>query len=299
MNHILQEPLAEYLVEINRPFTGNTLASKFRRAYPEELASLLPDRTRYMTDGSAGQSKWAECPWIAIFDTLITTSAQRGYYPVLLFKTDMSGVYLSLNQGITEVRQDYRGDARRVLRLRAAAFREKLVLASEDLLEIRLNAKGDATYYEDGNITARYYPADDLPSSKDLTQDILLMLDYYEQLTYNDNRSSDPIDSRVFEKKQLRMHLRIERNTSISDKVKAKRGYRCEGCEFVFTQKYGNLGEKFIEAHHLKPISSLGYGPLELNIDKDFAVLCSNCHSMIHRLDDPSNLEQLRKLIIK
>ena len=32
---------------------------------------------------------------------------------------------------------------------------------------------------------------------------------------------------------------------------------------------------------------------------KDFAVLCSNCHRMIHKLKDSSDLEQLKNLIKK
>ncbi len=46
--------------------------------------------------------QWTHFPWIAIFDIDITTSAQRGFYPVYLFTEDMrGGVYLSLNQGWT------------------------------------------------------------------------------------------------------------------------------------------------------------------------------------------------------
>ena len=31
--------------------------------------------------------------------------------------------------------------------------------------------------------------------------------------------------------------------------------------------------------------------------EKDFSVLCANCHRMIHRLDDSSDLEKLKRLI--
>ena len=45
---------------------------------------------------------WAQLPWIAIFNPKITKSAQSGYYIVYLFREDMKGVYISLNQGVTE-----------------------------------------------------------------------------------------------------------------------------------------------------------------------------------------------------
>ena len=44
---------------------------------------------------------WAEIPWVAVFDPVVTTSAMRGHYVVYLFSADMQRLYLSLNQGIT------------------------------------------------------------------------------------------------------------------------------------------------------------------------------------------------------
>jgi 5-methylcytosine-specific restriction protein A len=32
-------------------------------------------------------------------------------------------------------------------------------------------------------------------------------------------------------------------------------------------------------------------------VGTDFAVLCSNCHRMIHRTSDPSNLAAFRRLL--
>lgn len=297
MDNILREPLAQYLAAKKSTFASNVLADKFRHEFPKIINEILPDKTRYKVTGSPGQGQWAECPWIAIFDTLITDSAQYGYYIVFLFKTDMSGVYLSLNQGVTEVVQNYKRDAKNVLRLRAEDFRAKLDLATQDILEIKLNAVGDAKLYEDGNIIARYYPSVNLPSSEKLRADILYFLKLYEELIFNDTQLEDKRGLTATEKKQYRLHFRIERNPSISEKVKKEKGYICEACGFDFTTKYGNLGEKFIEAHHLKPIASLAIGDTELNIKTDFAVLCSNCHRMIHRLEDPSKLGQLKTIL--
>lgn len=49
----------------------------------------------YQVKFSVGQSNWALVPWISFFDKKITTKATKGYYIVYLFKSDMSGVYLS------------------------------------------------------------------------------------------------------------------------------------------------------------------------------------------------------------
>lgn len=57
----------------------------------------------------------------------------------------------------------------------------------------------------------------------------------------------------------------------------------CEvhNCGFVFQQKYGRLGEGFAEVHHKLPLSTL-IGETKVKL-KDLAVVCSNCHRMIHR----------------
>lgn len=38
----------------------------------------------YIVKNSVGNGNWANCPWIAIFDPLITKTAQEGYYLLIL-----------------------------------------------------------------------------------------------------------------------------------------------------------------------------------------------------------------------
>ena len=45
----------------------------------------------------------------------------------------------------------------------------------------------------------------------------------------------------------------------------------------------------------MRPIASLEEGvAVTYDVAADFAVLCANCHRMIHRSDDPSNLISFR-----
>jgi predicted HNH restriction endonuclease len=54
----------------------------------------------------------------------------------------------------------------------------------------------------------------------------------------------------------------------------------------------------FIEAHHLKAITTLEEGvAVTYDIAADFAVLCSNCPRMIHRYADPSDLKSFRAAV--
>jgi 5-methylcytosine-specific restriction protein A len=51
-------------------------------------------------------------------------------------------------------------------------------------------------------------------------------------------------------------------------------------CGFNFAARYGERGSGFIECHHTKPVSALRPG--EKTRLEDLALLCANCHRMIH-----------------
>jgi 5-methylcytosine-specific restriction protein A len=298
MQQILTEPIQQYLTAKQTSIKGNKLADKLRNEFPKLIENILPDKNRYKVLGSAGQGQWTESPWIAILDRLITESPQSGYYPVFLFKADMTGVYLSLNQGVTEIRENYKRDAIKVLQLRAEDFRAKLGMKSGSNIQVKLFANTtNAKMYEAGNIVAKYYPANDLPTSDIIRRDILSFLQMYDELAFNDIQFHESNEFTALEKKQYRLHYRIERNNTIATKVKKLKGYECEVCRLNFEKMYGDIGRKFIEAHHLRPLNTLNIGNYTINLFEDFAVLCSNCHSMIHRLDNPGDLEEIRKRI--
>ena len=297
MENILREPIEEYLSAKQQNFAGNNVADKLRNIYPSIIENIISDKNRYKIVGSPGKGQWTDCPWIAILDILITKTPQSGFYPVFIFKADMSGVYLSLNQGVTEVLENYKRDSKQVLRLRAQDFRAKIDFSNE-LFNIDLKSKSqNAKLYEAGNIIAKYYSANNLPNEEEIKSDILKFLSYYDEIILNDNQYEIQEGLTAIEQKKLRLHYRIERNSSIAEKVKKHKGYICETCNFDFKKTYGKIGEKYIEAHHLNPISNLDIGTFKVNIKDDFAVLCANCHRMIHKLSDPSNINFLREIL--
>ena len=69
----------------------------------------------------------------------------------------------------------------------------------------------------------------------------------------------------------------------------------CEACTFDFHQTYGELGFKYIECHHRKPISDF------INLRKttldDLALVCANCYRMLHRKIDTLSVEGLRQVL--
>jgi len=76
--------------------------------------------------------------------------------------------------------------------------------------------------------------------------------------------------------------------------TKRKFGHlRCQtpGCGFDFAQKYGALGEDFAIVHHLKSLASREE-PSKTKLS-DLAVVCANCHAMIHRGGQTRSLDGL------
>ena len=82
-----------------------------------------------------------------------------------------------------------------------------------------------------------------------------------------------------------RMHQTRERSRKIVNRKKAiaiqETGrLACEACGFDFLTRYGERGAGFIECHHTRPVELLGDGTPTRLID--LALLCANCHRMIH-----------------
>jgi 5-methylcytosine-specific restriction protein A len=96
------------------------------------------------------------------------------------------------------------------------------------------------------------------------------------------------------EARRLRWHLRAERNPKLVADAKRVHGATCAVCGFNYGEHYGELGEGYIEAHHLTPVSELDGRPSQLDPRHDFAVLCASCHRVVHRRRPPYSLEEVK-----
>jgi 5-methylcytosine-specific restriction enzyme A len=214
----------------------------------------------------------------------------------------MTGLYLSLNQGVTEVRDKYRENPVKVLEIRAADFRARVGALPVRFPEAEIDLRSGtlASYYEHGNICARFYAADKLPTEDELASDLRELLKIYQALVDSDDTTREeeelPVGAGTEDLRKFREHKRLERNRKLADSAKKYHGYNCQACGFNFFSTYGVLGNNFIEAHHLRSLSKFKGTVIELDPRTDFAVLCPNCHRMIHRTDDPSDLVGFRKL---
>jgi 5-methylcytosine-specific restriction protein A len=97
-------------------------------------------------------------------------------------------------------------------------------------------------------------------------------------------------------------HLQRERNRGLveSKRRQAMKKFgklACEVCGFDYAVCYGSRGIGFIECHHTKPVATLTEGHTT-HID-DLALVCANCHRIIHRGKPWFSVEALHALVAK
>ncbi|WP_338906614.1 HNH endonuclease [Streptomyces nigra] len=83
----------------------------------------------------------------------------------------------------------------------------------------------------------------------------------------------------------MRRHRARERSKGLRKKkiesvLRRGGSLACEACGFDFEAVYGERGAGYIECHHVVPLHEAGEGTTKLT---DLALICANCHRMIHR----------------
>ncbi len=94
----------------------------------------------------------------------------------------------------------------------------------------------------------------------------------------------------------IRRHVAYERSPKNRRRALELHGNRCAVCGFNFNEFYGaEHARGFIEVHHVRSITEMS-GPV--NPETDLMPMCSNCHSMAHRMRGRIlSLSELRHLI--
>jgi hypothetical protein len=141
---------------------------------------------------SAGKGNWAKVPWVTVLDERETRTTQGGVYCVYLFRQDMSGVYLTFNQGVTEPKNDFgRTKAHEVLRAKAAEVRGlckglgERSFRLDDGIDLRAE-RGLGVDYESSTIAHKLYEADRVPDDEILLGDLEALLGVYDRYLADD-----------------------------------------------------------------------------------------------------------------
>jgi predicted HNH restriction endonuclease len=146
-----------------------------------------------------------------------------------------------------------------------------------------------------------------------LTQDLHLfiyrkVLNLYKSKGATQIIAADDFEASALEgQAKLAIHIQYERDSLLIKKIKeiairSNPMLNCDVCGFSFYEKYGELGQGFIEAHHKTPLSETKQ---TLTTRDDIDLVCSNCHQMIHKgiseLDGNSimTIDELKSRIIE
>ena len=100
--------MSEYETELSTARKNEDYKRPFGKIVREDIVEKLREPIQtdiYKVKGSVGAGRWADVPWIAVFDKRITTSAQKGVYIVYLLNKDTKELFLTLNQGATDIAQ--------------------------------------------------------------------------------------------------------------------------------------------------------------------------------------------------
>jgi len=152
------------------------------------LATSAPVTTRPTVKviWGAGKGNWAQIPWVSFLDKRETDTTQEGVYCVFLFRSDLSGVYLTFNQGVTEPKK-LLGSAEGLKQLRSQAQHLRKfcgVLPQygfrlDDLIDLRVTG-GLGSDYMAGTVAYKLYETGQVPNDREILEDLGAMLNSYD-----------------------------------------------------------------------------------------------------------------------
>ncbi len=158
---------------------------------PKEIRGII-NRPELKVKGSMGQGNKSDSPWIAILNPNITLTTQMGLYIVFLFKKDMSGFYLTLNQGIKNFQDLYQSKKYEYAAKVTSYFKDNIPETTFSKNEISLgNVKpGQRAYgYEKTTILSKFYPIKQY-TDEILKQDLFEIVHIYDKVARHFNTSS-------------------------------------------------------------------------------------------------------------
>ena len=95
---------------------------------------------------------------------------------------------------------------------------------------------------------------------------------------------------------RLRLHLERERRQSVVlRKKKSLSSLSCEICAFSFSAAYGDAAAEYCEVHHLVPLGNST--DQRKTLLKDLAVLCANCHWVVHLRNPPFTILEVKAML--
>ena len=197
-----QQILDNYLAVKKSKFGTNNIINSSFQNLEKSIVTLINSvgHNSLIVNSSSGKGNWANVPWLSIIDQARPATMQDGEYIVYLFKSDMSGFYLTLNQGVTEPLKHGKKKGTNILEGTASKLRNSLSNEDKQRLtensfnldnEIFLAKTGLGAKYEPGTIIHKFYNSGSLPTEEEIIEDLRLLIDIYLKLPKDINKSDE------------------------------------------------------------------------------------------------------------
>lgn len=171
---LFSEVAQHYLTEKKNEFKENRLGTLVRKDIPEAIMTLL-DPEKFSVKGSIGQGRWAEIPWVCIYNKSISEKTTYGIDIAILFKADMTGFYITLNQGWTFFEKTYKPKKIAKEKIKQASYTLGKIINNleykDDFIDLS-SSEPLAVGYELGSIFNKYYDIKSLPTDQEFQRDI-------------------------------------------------------------------------------------------------------------------------------
>ena len=182
--------LSNYLLARLKPFGREHTLWEVFEELSQHFQKSASNHPTLAVKWSVGKGNWARVPWIAFFDSRETNSTRKGVFAVYLFREDMAGVYLALNQGIGDLKDKHgTPESRRILRERAEQLRRDLP-ALRDLEERNFSldnkielyiTRGLEKDFEASVIGYKFYRRGEIPTDVEMLNDLNQLLRTYDE----------------------------------------------------------------------------------------------------------------------
>ena len=195
MRGFIETILNDYIAAKQEPFAGHPMGTYFRNDIPNAIynTGIVKSATHLIT-GSVGQGNWATVPWVCIFDRNITTSATKGVYIVYLLSKDGQTLYLTFNQGCTDIRKvNSKKETIKIMREKAAEIISRIDsrgFRSDEDVNLGDGLTELAELYQRGIIFYKAYHKGAVPAEDELQSDLRKMMDIYVDYVTNTQSAS-------------------------------------------------------------------------------------------------------------
>ena len=133
----------------------------------------IASKSGFQTEFSVGIGRWSAVPWIRVFYSDISPSAQDGVYIVYLFDASGKSAFITLNQGTTDSSIEKRNRTRKIIQ-------EKV--SSRQFSKNQGNLSfGDNKNYGAAAIFYKEYKSDNIPSEDEINNDLISLLEIYKE----------------------------------------------------------------------------------------------------------------------